>query len=110
MKAQHFYLAQFLDSDAIPLQAKVKKLDSQFTDSRSIPRKVLLFQPIDVVLSCITLSCAIISHNLISPVFPICIFAVSAKTSDKRFQLRLRPYCAKHETKPCKTQSLSPVG
>lgn len=110
IRAQHFDLAQFLDSDALPLQGKVEKIDPQFTDYRIIPWKVLLFQPLDVMLSCITISCAVISCNCISPILPVPIFAVSAKTYVKRFQSRLRPYCARHKTKPCKTQFLSPVG
>lgn len=110
LKAQCFDLAQFLDSDALPLQGKVKKLDSQFTDCRSIPWRAFLFQPTAVMLIRITISCAVESCNHISPVFPVCISAVSAKTYDMRFQSRWRPYCARHKTKPCKTQSLSPAG
>lgn len=108
IKDQHFDLAQFLDNDELPLPGKVKKLFPQFTCCRSIPWKVLLSQPIDVVLSCITVSCVVISCNCISPFFSVCIFVVSATTYVKSFPSRLRPCSSRHITKPCKTQSLFP--
>lgn len=108
MKAQYFDLAQFFGQWCSSTTRKGEKNRSQICWLHKYSLKVLLPHPTDVLLPCIRIPCAVISCNHIPPVFPACIFAASAVTCGKRFQSRSRAHCARHNTKPCQTQSLPP--